>query len=169
MTKFLKLNCKSTYLLLLVIAAGAFLRVYGLSGQFYWYDEIITLKVAHESLGSIITGKRPPLYLALAHFWIGNFGYSEVAARLLSVIFGVSSIVLIYIVGKTLFDRKIGVISAFFMSVSVFQIHYSQELRYYSLFEFLTLVSFYFYILFLTLKIIFSCRTVYIIDNSALL
>ncbi len=149
---FFKSNGKIFYLLFFVLLVGTFLRVHGLSEQFYWYDEIITLEVAHESLSSILTGKRPPLYLVLAHFWIGNFGYSEVAARSLSVIFGVFSIVLIYIVGKTLFDRKIGVISAFFMSVSVFQIHFSQELRYYSLFEFLTLVSFYFYIQFLRSK-----------------
>lgn len=164
---FFKSYDKTYYLLLLVLLVGTFLRVHGLSSQFYWYDEIITLEVAYDSLGSIITGNRPPLYLALAHFWIGNFGHSEVAARLLSVIFGIASIILIYVVGKRLFDRKIGVVSALLMSVSVFQIHYSQELRYYSLFEFMTLVSFYFYILFLRSKSYFHAA-LYILSTILL-
>lgn len=140
---------KTFFFILLTILLGIILRVYGLSTHYYWYDEIITLEVAHGDLESIIFGKRPPLYLALAHFWIGNIGYTEETARLLSIIFGVGSIALIYLVGKSLFNPTVGLISAFFMSVSKFQIHYSQELRYYSLFEFFTLVSFYFYIRFL--------------------
>ncbi|MGB2692306.1 MAG: glycosyltransferase family 39 protein [Thermodesulfobacteriota bacterium] len=128
------------------------MRFYGLSEQNYWYDEFITLEVAKGSLDSIISGSRPPLYLVFAHFWIENFGISENVTRLLSIIFGVSSIVLIYFIGKTLFDHKVGALSAFFMSVSTFQIYYSQELRYYSLYELLTLISFFFYIRFLNSK-----------------
>ena len=45
-----------------------------------------------------------------------------------------------------LFNRNVGLISAFFMAISQYQIYYSQEIRYYSLYEFLTLASFYFYI-----------------------
>ena len=143
---YIENHSTSFYLLLAILLVGTFLRVYGLGEQSYWLDEIITLHVAQESLDSIITGPRPPLYLVLAHFWIGNFGYSEDVTRLLSIIFGVSSIVLIYIVGKSLFNREVGVLSAFFMSVSQYQIYYSQELRYYSLFLFMTLISFFFYI-----------------------
>jgi len=152
LTSFFKINYKTSYLLLVVLFVGIILRVYGLSEQNYWYDEIITLRVAQGSLDSIIVGSRPPLYLVFAHFWIGSFGVSEVATRLLSIIFGVSSIVLIYIIGKTLFNQTVGVLSAFFMSVSRFQIAYSQELRYYSLYELLTLVSFFFYIRLLNSK-----------------
>lgn len=147
-----KINYKTSYLLLAVLFIGIILRVYGLSEQNYWYDEFITLEVAKGSTDSIISGSRPLLYLIFVHFWIENFGISEFATRLLSVIFGVSSIALIYFIGKSLFDQKIGVLSAFFMSVSKFQIYYSQELRYYSLYELLTLISFFFYIRFLNTK-----------------
>ena len=152
MTSFFKINIKASYLLLVVLFVGIILRVYGLSEQNYWYDEIVTLRVAKGSLDSIISGLRPPLYLVFAHFWFEFFGVSEDVARLLSIIFGVSSIVLIYSIGKSLFNQKIGVLSAFFMSVSKFQIYYSQELRYYSLYELLTLISFYFYIRLLNSK-----------------
>jgi len=152
MTSFFKINYKTSYLLLVVLFVGIILRVYGLSEQNYWHDELTTLRVVQGSLDSIISGSRPPLYLVFAHFWFESFGVSEVATRLLSIIFGVSSIVLIYIIGKSLFDQKVGVLSAFFMSVSTFQIYYSQELRYYSLFELLTLISFFFYIRLLNSK-----------------
>ncbi len=152
MTSFFKINYKTSYLLLVVLFVGIILRVYGLSEQCYWLDEIRTLNVVQGGLDSIISGGRPPIYLVFAHFWFESFGVSEVATRLLSIIFGVSSIVLIYIIGKSLFDQKVGVLSAFFMSVSKFQIYYSQELRYYSLYELLTLISFFFYIRLLNSK-----------------
>jgi len=151
MTSFFKINFKAYYLLLVVLFVGIILRVYGLSEQYYWFDEFSTLK-AVRSLDSIISGSRPPLYLVFAHFWFGNFGTSEEVTRLLSIIFGVSSIALIYIVGKSLFNQKVGVLSAFFMSVSQFQIYYSQEVRYYSLYQLLTLISFFFYIRLLNSK-----------------
>jgi len=152
MTSFFKINYKTSYLLLVILFIGIFLRVYGLSEQTYWFDEVITLEVVEGSLDSIMSGSRPPLYLVLIQFWIENFGTSEFATRLLSVIFGVSSIVLIYIVGRSFFNREVGILSAFFMSVSKFQIYYSQELRYYSLYELFTLISFFFYYRFLNSK-----------------
>ena len=151
-TSSFKTNNKTYYLLLVVLLIGIILRVYGLSEQTYWYDEMITLEVVEGSPDSIISGSRPPLYLVLAHFWIGNFGTSEDVARILSIIFGVASIVMIYIVGKSLFNQKVGLLSAFFMSVSQFQIYYSQELRYYSLYQLLTLISFFFYLRLLNSK-----------------
>ena len=146
MGSYIENHSTSFYLLLAILLVGTILRVYGLGDQTYWHDEIITLKVAQGSLESIVSGGRPPLYLVFAHFWFEIFGVSEVATRLLSIIFGVSSIVLIFIVGKMLFNRNVGLISAFFMAISQYQIYYSQEIRYYSLYEFLTLASFYFYI-----------------------
>lgn len=132
-----------------VIIIGAVLRFYDLSGESYWYDEIITLEVVKDSIESIVHGSRPQLYLFLAHFWIKIVGTSEVATRSLSVLAGLFAIPVIYLVGKELFNRRVGLISSFLMAVSQFQIYYSQEFRYYSLFVLLTLISFYFFIIYL--------------------
>ncbi len=134
------------YLLLLIVVLSAVLRIYDLSGESYWHDEIIMLRVARGDLGSILLGGRPPLFVILAHFWIALFGTSEAATRMLPALLGTISIPLIYCVGKALFDEKIGLVSALLMAVSQYQIYYSQDLRYYSLFVLLTLLSFYFYI-----------------------
>lgn len=149
---FCKFNFKIPFLLLVLLLIGIILRVYGLGEQNYWYDEFITFEVVKGSLDSIISGSRPPLYFIFMHFWVENFGVSEFATRLLPVIFGICSIVLIYYIGNSLFEQKVGILSAFFMSVSKFQIYYSQELRYYSLYQLLTLISFLFYIRFLKSK-----------------
>lgn len=105
------------------------------------------LRVAQDNILTIIEGGRPPIYIILAHFWIKLFGTEEVATRSLSAIFGVASIPLIYLIGKELFDRKVGLISAFLMAISQFQIYYSQDIRYYSLFVLMTLVSYYFFVI----------------------
>ncbi|MGH7801414.1 MAG: glycosyltransferase family 39 protein [Thermodesulfobacteriota bacterium] len=132
------------------------MRFYDLGGESYWYDEVIMVRVAQEDIWSILEGGRPPLYIVLAHFWIKLFGTSEVATRSLSALAGVLSIPLMYAVGRRLFDMRIGLISAFLMAISQFQIYYSQDFRYYSLFALMTLFSFYFYVLLLdTRKILY--------------
>ena len=146
LASFGKINYKTAYLLIPIVVLAFILRIYGLGEENYWADEFITLRAAEGSLDSIISGNRPPLYLLIAHFWIEFFGTSENVTRLLSVFFGIASILLIYSIGKSLLGVKVGILSAFFMSVSQYQIYYSQEFRYYSLFLLLTLISFFFYI-----------------------
>jgi 4-amino-4-deoxy-L-arabinose transferase-like glycosyltransferase len=133
-------------ILFLVVICAVVLRFYDLGGESYWYDEIIMVRVAQDNIWTIVEGGRPPLYIIPSHFWIKLFGTEEFATRSLSAILGVASIPLIYSVGRELLDRKVGLISAFLMAVSQFQIYYSQDFRYYSLFVLMTLLSFYFFI-----------------------
>jgi mannosyltransferase len=145
----LKQNEKTTAWVLLgiIILLSLCLRFYDLGGESYWYDEIIMVRAAQDNIWAIVEGGRPPIYIVLAHFWIKLFGTEEVATRSLSAIFGVASIPLIYLIGKELFNRKVGLISAFLMAISQFQIYYSQDFRYYSLFVLITLLSFYFFLI----------------------
>lgn len=130
-------NKEYSILLILIITLGAGLRIYNLGTESYWHDEFIMVRVASESLSYIYNEAldgRPPVYVVSAHFWIKLFGTSETATRSLSAIFGIVSIPMMYLVGKQLYNRKLGILSAFLISVSQFQIYYSQEFRYYSLF-----------------------------------
>jgi mannosyltransferase len=63
--------------------------------------------------------------------------------RLLSVVFGILSIFLIYKIGKELFDTDTGLISALILALSVFHIQYSQEIRSYMMVVVLILLSYY--------------------------
>ena len=83
-------------LLLLIIALGSFLRIYGLGGQSIQPDEANSAMVASQNLASVATGdaagNHPPLYFIILHFWIGLFGSSEIVLRAPSVIFGILSV-----------------------------------------------------------------------------
>jgi len=130
-----------------VLAAGLFLRLYDLAGESLWLDEGFSIRIAKMSLIGIvfelIHDVHPPLYFFILHYWVGLFGDSEFSARFLSVIFGFSSVIMLYRLGSLLFNKHIGILSSLLLSLSEFHIHYSQEVRGYSMTVLLTLFSMY--------------------------
>ncbi len=139
--------------LVLILVLGILLRFCDLGAESFWLDEVATTIEARQSISEILTTGRldqPPAYYIPVHFWVRSFGISEVSLRSFSALAGTGSIVLIYLVGRRLFGREVGLLGAFFMTISDFQILFSQEARNYSLFEFATLLSFLFLILFLS-------------------
>jgi uncharacterized membrane protein len=90
---------KENYLLVLIILAGAFLRLYKLDFQSIWLDEIHTLNDAnpahslnevYDSLAS--ADLHPPLYFYMVHFLFLLFGYTAFVARLFSAVIGIYSL-----------------------------------------------------------------------------
>ncbi|MGZ4847178.1 MAG: glycosyltransferase family 39 protein [Halobacteriota archaeon] len=57
---------------------------------------------------------------------------------------GVLAIPMIYAVGRQLFNEETGLVAAFILALSSFNIYYSQEVRMYSLIVLLALTSVYF-------------------------
>jgi len=82
----------------------------------------------------------PPLYYWLTHCWL-QLGRSEWFLRLPAVFFGVATVYLIYLLGRKIFNEKMGFISALFLSVAPYHLYYSQEARMYSLLAFLATAS----------------------------
>jgi mannosyltransferase len=139
--------------LLAIVLLGLVLRVYHLAAQSFWWDEVFSAAVSTQALPAIISRTsadvHPPLYYFLLHYWENLFGTSDFAIRFLSVIFGVSAIPMIYVLGRRLFDKEVGIISALILAISSFNIQYSQEARMYSLMVLLALLSMYFFVRFL--------------------
>jgi len=138
--------------LLAIVLIGAFLRIYLLGALSVWYDEMFSIVIAKNSLLGTVTAAaahdvHPPLYYVLLHCWILAFGESDVAIRLLSAIFGIFAIPMVYLVGRTIFSEEVGLIAALILAVSPFNVYYAQEARMYSLLVLLTLLSMYFFIL----------------------
>jgi len=132
-----------TLLLLLILALGGFLRIYDLGAESLWLDEAWSIHESAMSPQQIAEhANQPPLYFLILNFWINLFGTSEVALRSLSAIFGIISILFIYQVGSTLFNRKVGLISGLLSAISYYHIYYSQEARGYSLLLLLSLLSY---------------------------
>lgn len=130
--------------LMLVLIGGAILRLTRLGYQSEWNDEALSVVIAKGSLNQILTNqfqtRHPPGYYLLLHFWLTLFGDSDFALRLLSAIAGILSIFVIYLLGKTLFNRKTGLWAATITAIVPYHLFYSQEIRTYSWLFLLTAV-----------------------------
>jgi uncharacterized membrane protein len=116
----------------------------------FWYDEAFTGIITRMSWSDmwwmIFHDVHPPLYYYLLKPWASFFDYSAIGFRSFSVVFGILSVMSIYWIGYKLFDKKVGLIGAFLMTLSPFAVQYSQEARMYSLFGFISLWLTYFFI-----------------------
>jgi len=137
----LEKKLESYFILGLVVIIGSVLRIYNLSEKSLWVDEFGSIR---DSENIPWWSGHPPLYFIILHFF-RYMGTNEFVLRLPSVIFGVSTILLSYMIGKLLFGTKEGLVSAFLLSISTMHIYYSQEARMYSLLAFLSLSSLFFF------------------------
>jgi len=116
-------------------ALATALRLAGIAAESVWLDEATSLMLARMSLPELIKTTsldvHPPLYYILLHFWIA-LGQSEAVIRGLSTVAGVLNILIIYGLGRTLFDAGTGWIAAMLLAVAPFHIWYSQETRMYA-------------------------------------
>lgn len=136
--------------LILIVVAGALLRIYELGTESVWLDEAFSIKLSHYAPAAIIeeTSKdvHPPLYYFALHYWMMLFGDSEGGARLLSALFGVLAIIATYKVAAHLFGRATGLIASALIALSRLHLEFSQEARMYTLLGLLALASMYFFI-----------------------
>ncbi|MCI0414415.1 glycosyltransferase family 39 protein [bacterium] len=145
---------KSVLLLFLLIAIGSYLRLKALDFQSLWMDELNTMIESDpdKNFEGVLfhlrrgTDRHPPLYHLIVHYWFQLVGYNAYTARFLSAIVGITTIPAIYVLGKELYNRRVGLICAAFTAFNFYSIFYSQEARAY-IFAFLfTSVSFFFFI-----------------------
>lgn len=135
----------------LIAALGLFLRLINLN-QSLWLDETINVVYAKAySLWWFITKYpvgdfHPPGWFAIIWIWGNIFNFSEQVIRFPSVIFGVLTILLTYLIGKKLSSKKIGLMAALFLSLAPLHIYYSQEARMYSFAAFTVALSSYFFL-----------------------
>src|SRR3990167_8659259 len=135
----------------LILTAGLILRLFKLD-QSLWLDEAINVTfvknlnlpflVFEYSIGDF----PPPLYHILMRGWFLLFGTSEIAVRLPSVILGMATVYVVYLVARKLFDNKTALISATLVATSPLHVYYSQEARMYMLAAFFASLSVYFFV-----------------------
>jgi len=137
-------------LLLPILLLGAILRLIRLGQQSFWWDEVYSANLAAKSLATVVPrfGQTPTLYPILLHFW-SYMGHSDTMLRLLSVLFGIITLWVVYLIGKNLLDARHGLLCSLLMAISPFHIWYSREARMYSLLILLSAASVLFFIKFL--------------------
>jgi len=139
-------------LLAVIVAVAAALRLPNLGAASLWWDEFITLGVARLPLDRLLhqlssaapsdTGIElfPPLYHLAVHALI-QLSSDDATLRLLSVASGTATAAALYLLVKDSFNARTGIYAAALCSLSLYHIHYSRELRPYSLFLLLSVVS----------------------------
>lgn len=111
-----------------------------------WVDEAISVSQAKLDLGQLLgdlrtTDVHPPLHHLLLWGTVRLFGDGELAVRLPSLLAGTALVPALYSAGRTLYDRRTGVIAAVLGSVAPFAVWYAQEARMYALFMLLATVA----------------------------
>ncbi|MCK5594831.1 glycosyltransferase family 39 protein [bacterium] len=128
-----------------ILIFGVFLRLYKLGSKSLWLDEACSVYLAKlplfKMLSQIIkSDAHPPFYNLLLYFWV-TLGSTEWYVRLLSALFSIITIWIVYLIGKNLFSQKAGIIASLITSVSSYQIYYAQETRLYALITLLCMLS----------------------------
>ncbi|MCI0404935.1 MAG: glycosyltransferase family 39 protein [candidate division Zixibacteria bacterium] len=134
-----------TFLLLVLVLAALLFSFFGITRSLR-HDECCSVEIASTSWPGIIENLKvnahtPPLYYFLLNLWMKLFGASEAALRSLSAVFYILSIFAVYRLGKTLYDKKTGLLAAFLFMVSPMAIWHAQDGRMYSLLPFLGILS----------------------------
>jgi 4-amino-4-deoxy-L-arabinose transferase-like glycosyltransferase len=140
-------------LFLIILAAGAYLRLDGLGHYGFWTDELFHIFAAKSFLtdGSFLVPWEPREYTRawpvtlLTALSFRLFGESEATARFFFALFNIIFIVVAYKILKDLFCQRIALIFAAASAFSVISIQVSQECRMYTLFQltyFLMSISF---------------------------
>ena len=121
-----------------ILLLGLSLRLISLD-QSLWLDEAINVIATQNfSLLGMITDYakadfHPPGYFIMLWIWTKIFGIGEIFVRIPSVVFGVLTIYVVYLLGQRIHSKTLGIFSAFLLTISPLHIYYSQEARMYSL------------------------------------
>lgn len=120
----------------LALLSGLILRLVQIQGRELQYDDAFSMLLASRSLPEIISGTiadtMPPLYYFLLHYWLLLSG-SVWFARLLSVLFGLALVAILFWTVSQWAGRAAGTWAAFLAAISPLQIYHSQDVRMYAL------------------------------------
>ena len=130
--------------LLLIVLVALLLRLVAISARPIWYDEAFAILFAEQGFQAMLAGTltqvggaasdvHPLAYYLLLSSWMHIFGESLPAVRTLSVLFGVGTVFVIYLLARSLAGERMALIAALLVALSPFQIHYAQEIRMYAL------------------------------------
>ena len=127
------------------------IRTMGIMERSLWSDEVVVFNYISDNLlydikKMVIEDIHPPFYYLLQRVTLGFFGSSPLSLRLVSLISGVISVLLLFFIGKRLFGFRGGMAASLFLALSPFNIFYSQQARMYSLLVAIALFSIFFLI-----------------------
>jgi len=127
-----------------ILLLALFVRLLGIISRPVWYDEAFAILFSEKGFGAMLYGTLAPTgvgsadihplgYYTVLWLWMKIFGESLVATRLLSIVAGLISVYLVYLIAlEAVSDSEAPLLSMLFAAFAPLQIHYSQEIRMYS-------------------------------------
>jgi len=121
---------------ILILAFGV--RLLGIASRPIWYDEAFAILFSEKGLSAMLYGTLAPTgagsadihplgYYTLLWLWTKFFGESLVATRLLSIIAGLISVYLVYLIAfEVLSDIRTARLSMLFGVFAPFPVHYAE-------------------------------------------
>ena len=141
MSKILNFQGNNTFvyfIILSIILLGFILRFYNIGYENLWFDEIFSFWVTDPSLSFTDTFSRikstetiPFLYYYLVKFCNYLFGYDPIVGRMFSAFFGFLSIFTVSNLCRKFVNNKSYLLTTCLISLNIFLIAYSQEMRVY--------------------------------------
>lgn len=121
-------------------------RLFRLDTPILWLDELTSLLFTTEPWHRLFGDLRdidihPPTYYIVQKAWIELVGNSTFQARLLPALLGTACIPLVFVLGRRLIGTRGAIIAAFLLTTAPLQVHYSRELRMYSMLCVVVLVA----------------------------
>lgn len=137
--------------LLVVLLFSLLVRLFLANNESYWLDElysVVLYGIDHDSAGDAIralaeTSVHPPLYQWILFHWMDFFGHSELATRMLSTLYVVLAILVLYRFANAAFGKRVAIAAALLFSLADAALFYSLETRSYAQTMFLSMLSIY--------------------------
>ncbi|CAH5136764.1 glycosyltransferase family 39 protein [Serratia marcescens] len=130
---------------LAIVAFSAIVRFISLTDRYFWCDEASSVLTSRYDVGALLYHAsfdvHPPLYYLLLHAWMVLFGDGIMAARSLSLVFGVATVALAMRFTRWLANERAALIAGWLMAIMPMAVRYSQEARMYALMGMLAIAA----------------------------
>src|SRR3989338_10432396 len=136
-------------ILAIVVIASFFLRFYDLSWETYGYGEIEIKQAADEYVkGNFVNNyyifDTPPVGKYLFAMSTTLLGGSEFSLRIISLIFGMLTIIAMFFVTNKIYDSKISILATVITAFSILHIQFSRYAQLETMLSFFYVLIFYF-------------------------
>src|SRR3989338_6051730 len=133
-------------LLPIILLIALLVRLWDFTSLALWHDEAFSALLIRmpfsEMMHRIALDVHPPFYYWVLDFWANVFGQSLASLRGFSVFFGVATVLMLYILIRSLTkNTKLALAAAALLAVNPFHIQYSLDARMYTLGTFLIVLT----------------------------
>ena len=143
-----KLSIITITIITFSLLIGTTLRIYNINYENFWLDEILTFWISDPSISIAESYERhlsleqvPFFFNLLTKFTHKIFGYETYIGRYLTAFFGTMSILSVAYISRIIKKNDAYLLTIFLVSLNVFLIAYSQELRIYSITLFIVSIN----------------------------